>query len=322
MICVFCVGCVEKVFKVVFGVIEVMVNFVIECVIVCGVVVVVDLIVVIEKVGYEVNLVDIGVQVDEEVVEKKDVECVEFKCDLILVVVLVLFVFVFEMGLYMIFGMYEWVVFIIGIQQSWYLQFVLILLVFVILGWCFYEKGFLVLFCLGFDMNLLVVVGMVVVFGYLMVVIFVFSLLLVGMVNVYYEVVVVIVVLILLGCFFEVWVKGCIFEVIKCLVGLQVKEVYVLCDGCIVDILINDVVQGDIVEVCFGECVLVDGEVIEGCSFVDELMIIGELIFVEKVEGSIVVGGIVNQKGVLMLCVIVVGGQIMLVQIICMVEQV
>lgn len=121
-----------------------------------------------------------------------------------------------------------------------------------------------------------------------------FDLLFEGMVNVYYEVVVVIVVFILLGCFLEVRVKGWIFEVIKCLVGLQVWVVYVLCEGCIVDIFVDEVVLGDCVEVWSGEWILVDGEVIEGCSFVDELMIIGELILVEKFVGSVVVGGIVN----------------------------
>lgn len=300
MICVFCVGCVECVLLVVLGVSQVSVNLVIEWVMVCGMVDVVVLVVVIDKVGYDVCVIEVDVQFDDQVVEKKDVECVELKCDLIVVIVLVLLVFVLEMGLYLIFGMYVWVMFMIGMQVSWYLQFVLMFLVLVIFGCCFYQKGVFVLLCCVLDMNLLVVVGIVVVFGYLVVVMFLLRLLLVGMVNVYYEVVVVIVVLILFGCFLEVWVKGCIFEVIKCLVNLQVKVVYVICDGCVVDILVNEVQSGDVVEVCLGECVLVDGEVVEGCSYIDELMISGELILVEKLLGSSVVGGMVNQKGVLM----------------------
>lgn len=65
-------------------------------------------------------------------------------------------------------------------------------------------------------------------------------------------------------------------------------------DGKMVDLLIDLVLFGDIVEVCFGDCILVDGEVIEGESYVDELMIIGELILVFKMSGSEVVVGIVN----------------------------
>ncbi|HHG5805102.1 TPA: HAD-IC family P-type ATPase, partial [Pseudomonas aeruginosa] len=92
-------------------------------------------------------------------------------------------------------------------------------------------------------------------------------------------------------------------------------------DGRIVDIPINDVAQGDIVEVRPGERVPVDGEVTEGRSFVDESMITGEPIPVEKAEGSTVVGGTVNQKGALTLRATAVGGQTMLAQIIRMVEQ-
>lgn len=92
-------------------------------------------------------------------------------------------------------------------------------------------------------------------------------------------------------------------------------------DGRMVDIPINDVALGDIVEVRPGERVPVDGEITEGRSFVDESMITGEPIPVEKAAGSTVVGGTVNQKGALTLRATAVGGQTMLAQIIRMVEQ-
>jgi Au+-exporting ATPase len=79
--------------------------------------------------------------------------------------VLALPVFVLEMGSHMIPGMHEWVASTIGIQQSWYLQFVLTLLVLAIPGWRFYEKGFPALFRLGPDMNSLVAVGTAAAFG-------------------------------------------------------------------------------------------------------------------------------------------------------------
>ena len=321
MTCASCVGRVEKALKAVPGVTEATVNLATERATVRGVAAVADLIAAIEKVGYEANPVDTGAQADEEAAEKKDAERAELKRDLTLAAVLALPVFVLEMGSHMIPGMHEWVASTIGIQQSWYLQFVLTLLVLAIPGWRFYEKGFPAPFRLGPDMNSLVAVGTAAAFGYSMVATFAPSLLPAGTVNVYYEAAAVIVALILLGRFLEARAKGRTSEAIKRLVGLQAKEAHVLRDGRIVDIPINDVAQGDIVEVRPGERVPVDGEVTEGRSFVDESMITGEPIPVEKAEGSTVVGGTVNQKGALTLRATAVGGQTMLAQIIRMVEQ-
>ncbi|HCK4083367.1 TPA: heavy metal translocating P-type ATPase, partial [Pseudomonas aeruginosa] len=321
MTCASCVGRVEKALKAVPGVTEAVVNLATERATVRGVAAVADLIAAIEKVGYEANPVDTGAQADEEAAEKKDAERAELKRDLTLAAVLALPVFVLEMGSHMIPGMHEWVASTIGIQQSWYLQFVLTLLVLAIPGWRFYEKGFPALFRLGPDMNSLVAVGTAAAFGYSMVATFAPSLLPAGTVNVYYEAAAVIVALILLGRFLEARAKGRTSEAIKRLIGLQAKEAHVLRDGRIVDIPINDVAQGDIVEVRPGERVPVDGEVTEGRSFVDESMITGEPIPVEKAEGSTVVGGTVNQKGALTLRATAVGGQTMLAQIIRMVEQ-
>ena len=321
MSCAACVGRVEKALKAVPGVTEAVVNLATERATVRGVASVQDLIAAVDKVGYEASPVDTGMQADEEAAEKKDAERAELKRDLTLAAVLALPVFVLEMGSHMIPGMHEWVASTIGIQQSWYLQFVLTLLVLAIPGWRFYEKGFPALFRLGPDMNSLVAVGTAAAFGYSMVATFAPSLLPAGTVNVYYEAAAVIVALILLGRFLEARAKGRTSEAIKRLVGLQAKEAHVLRDGRIVDIPINDVAQGDIVEVRPGERVPVDGEVTEGRSFVDESMITGEPIPVEKAEGSTVVGGTVNQKGALTLRATAVGGQTMLAQIIRMVEQ-
>lgn len=320
MTCASCVGRVEKALKAVPGVTEAVVNLATERATVRGVASVQDLIAAVDKVGYEASPVDTGMQADEEAAEKKDAERAELKRDLTLAAVLALPVFVLEMGSHMIPGMHEWVASTIGIQQSWYLQFVLTLLVLAIPGWRFYEKGFPALFRTGPDMNSLVAVGTAAAFGYSMVATFAPSLLPAGTVNVYYEAAAVIVALILLGRFLEARAKGRTSEAIKRLIGLQAKEAHVLRDGRIVDIPINDVAQGDIVEVRPGERVPVDGEVTEGRSFVDESMITGEPIPVEKAEGSTVVGGTVNQKGALTLRA-AVGGQTMLAQIIRMVEQ-
>src|SRR5690606_37984442 len=199
--------------------------------------------------------------------------------------------------------------------------FALTLLVLVIPGRRFYQKGFPALVRLAPDMNSLVAVGTAAAFGYSLVATFAPGLLPAGTVNVYYEAAAVIVALILLGRFLEARAKGRTSEAIKRLVGLQAKVAHVVREGRTVDIPITEVVLGDLVEVRPGERVPVDGEVTEGRSFVDESMITGEPIPVEKRAGSTLVGGTVNQNGALTLRATAVGGQTMLAQIIRLVEQ-
>lgn len=321
MTCASCVGRVEKALRAVEGVKDATVNLATERATIRGVAGTDDLIAAIEKVGYEASLVDTRGQNNVEAAEKKDAEKAALKKDLVLATILALPVFIMEMGSHLIPGMHQWIMDTIGLQESWYLQFVLTLLVLVIPGRRFYLKGIPALIRLGPDMNSLVSVGTLAAFGYSMVATFAPGLLPQGTVNVYYEAAAVIVALILLGRFMEARAKGRTSEAIKRLVGLQAKEAHVLRNGVVVDIPINDVVLDDIIEVRPGERVPVDGEVSEGTSFVDESMITGEPIPVEKVPGSLMVGGTVNQKGALRLRATAVGGQTMLSQIIRMVEQ-
>lgn len=321
MTCASCVGRVEKALRAVEGVKDATVNLATERATIRGVAGTDDLIAAIEKVGYEASLVDTRGQNNVEAAEKKDAEKAALKKDLVLATILALPVFIMEMGSHLIPGMHQWIMDTIGLQESWYLQFVLTLLVLVIPGRRFYLKGIPALIRLGPDMNSLVSVGTLAAFGYSMVATFAPGLLPKGTVNVYYEAAAVIVALILLGRFMEARAKGRTSEAIKRLVGLQAKEAHVLRNGVVVDIPINDVVLDDIIEVRPGERVPVDGEVSEGTSFVDESMITGEPIPVEKVPGSLMVGGTVNQKGALRLRATAVGGQTMLSQIIRMVEQ-
>ncbi|HHX2116228.1 TPA: heavy metal translocating P-type ATPase [Klebsiella pneumoniae] len=321
MTCASCVGRVEKALRAVEGVKDATVNLATERATIRGVAGTDDLIAAIEKVGYEASLVDTRGQNNVEAAEKKDAEKAALKKDLVLATILALPVFIMEMGSHLIPGMHQWIMDTIGLQESWYLQFVLTLLVLVIPGRRFYLKGIPALIRLGPDMNSLVSVGTLAAFGYSMVATFAPGLLPQGTVNVYYEAAAVIVALILLGRFMEARAKGRTSEAIKRLVGLQAKDAHVLRNGVVVDIPINDVVLDDIIEVRPGERVPVDGEVSEGTSFVDESMITGEPIPVEKVPGSLMVGGTVNQKGALRLRATAVGGQTMLSQIIRMVEQ-
>ncbi|EKA5654259.1 gold/copper-translocating P-type ATPase GolT [Salmonella enterica] len=321
MTCASCVARVEKGIKAVPGVTDATVNLATERATVRGTASAEAVIAAIEKTGYEARPVETAGQGGDDSEEKKEAERVRLKRDLILASVLALPVFVLEMGSHLIPGMHEWVIKTIGLQQSWYWQFALTLLVLTIPGRRFYLKGFPALARLAPDMNSLVAVGTAAAFGYSLVATFTPDLLPEGTVNVYYEAAAVIVALILLGRFLEARAKGRTSEAIKRLVGLQARVAHVLREGRIVDIPVDEVVLGDCVEVRPGERIPVDGEVTEGRSFVDESMITGEPIPVEKSAGSAVVGGTVNQKGALTLRTTAVGGQTMLAQIIRLVEQ-
>lgn len=321
MTCASCVGRIERALKAVPGVQDAVVNLATEHATVRGVADADALINAIVKTGYAARVIDTTVQASDETADRKDAEQAQLKRDLILASVLTLPVFVIEMGSHLIPGMHEWVMNTIGMQQSWYLQFVLTVLVMFFPGRRFYEKGLPALLRRAPDMNSLVAVGTVAAFGYSAIATFAPGLLPAGTVNVYYEAAAVIVTLILLGRFLEARAKGRTSEAIRRLVGLQAKVAHVVRENKVIDIPVGEVVLGDHVEVRPGERVPVDGEVMEGRSFVDESMITGEPVPVEKTMGSEVVGGTVNQRGAFTLRATAVGGQTMLAQIIRLVEQ-
>ncbi len=321
MTCASCVGRVEKALKAVPGVVDATVNLATERAAVRGVASADTLVAAIEKVGYDARTIDHEATADDDTADRRDAERLALRRDLILAAVLALPVFILEMGAHLIPGVHEWIDATIGLQNSWYLQFILTLLVLAVPGRRFYTKGFPALMRLAPDMNSLVAVGTAAAFGYSVVATFAPRLLPAGTVNVYYEAAAVIVALILLGRYLEARAKGRTSEAITRLVGLQAKVAHVRRDDSIVDIPISEVVLNDVVEVRPGERVPVDGEVVEGSSFVDESMITGEPVPVEKTVGATVVGGTVNQQGALTLRATAVGAGTMLAQIIRLVEQ-
>ena len=208
----------------------------------------------------------------------------------------------------------------IGMQNSWYIQFALTTVVLLGPGLRFYRKGFPALARLAPDMNSLVAVGTLAAFGYSLVATFAPGILPPGTQNVYFEAAAVIVTLILLGRLLEARAKGRTSEAIKRLVGLQTKTARVLRNGGLVEVPVAEVRPGDVVEVRPGERVPVDGEVTTGASWIDESMISGEPVPVEKAPGSTVTGGTVNQTGAFSFRATAVGEATMLAQIIRMVE--
>ena len=206
-------------------------------------------------------------------------------------------------------------------QASWIIQFALTTLVMFVPGLRFYRKGLPALAHLAPDMNSLVAVGSLAAYGYSIVATFAPRLLPADATHVYYEAAAVIVTLILLGRTLEARAKGRTSEAIQRLIGLQAKTARVRREGGAVDLPIASVAAGDIVEVRPGERIPVDGEVIEGESYVDESMISGEPVPVAKAPGGKVVGGTVNQNGAFAFRAVAVGGDTVLAQIIRMVEE-
>lgn len=320
MHCASCVGRVERALNAVPGVTEAAVNLATEQARVTGTMDSEQIIAAVKTAGYAARKSE-SAENAEVASEQKDRERQALKRDLLLATLLALPVFMLEMGTHFIPGMHAWVDTTISLQGSWLLQFVLTTLILAIPGRRFYRHGFPALVRLAPDMNSLVAVGTLAAYTYSVVATFVPSVLPTGTVHVYYEAAAVIVALVLLGRFLEAQAKGRTSEAIKRLVKLQAKDAHLVRDGKVVDIPVADVKRGDIVEVRPGERVPVDGQVIEGESYVDESMITGEPLPVNKIFDAQVVGGTVNQTGAFRLRATAVGSQTVLAQIIRLVEQ-
>ena len=140
--------------------------------------------------------------------------------------------------------------------------------------------------------------------------------------HIYYEAAAVIIALILLGRLLESRAKSNTSTAIRKLIGLQPKEVIrILEDGTEQVITIKAVQPGDILLVKPGDKIPVDGSVTEGVSFVYESMITGEPVPVEKVTGTHVYTGTINQKGSFKFMAEKVGSETILAQIIKMVQE-
>ncbi len=138
--------------------------------------------------------------------------------------------------------------------------------------------------------------------------------------HVYYETAAVIITLIKLGKYLEARAKGRTSEAIKKLMGLRAKTARVIRSGVEVEVPVDDVRVGDIVLVRPGEKIPVDGVVVEGRSAIDESMLTGESLPVEKKPGDPVIGATLNKLGMLKFEATKVGKETALAQIIKLVE--
>ena len=184
-------------------------------------------------------------------------------------------------------------------------------------GWDYYTGGFKSLKNRSANMDLLVAMGSSVAYFYSLAVL----LLPVLGEHVYFETSAVIITLIKLGKMLESRTKGRTGGAIRKLIGLRPKTATILTDGIEQDIPITRVKVGDVVMVRPGERIPVDGAIIDGHSAVDESMLSGEPLPVDKTPGDKVVGGTINGEGLLKFKAHAVGRETVLSQIIRLVQE-
>jgi len=182
-------------------------------------------------------------------------------------------------------------------------------------GWQYYVGAFKSLRNKSANMDVLIAMGSSVAY--------IFSIFItIGVIpgHVYFETSAVIITLIRLGKFLEARAKGRTSEAIKKLMGLRAKTARVIRDGVEAEVSIDSVLVGDMVLVKPGETIPVDGVVVEGHSTVDESMLTGESLPVEKVQGDTIIGATLNKLGMLKFEATKVGKETALARIIKLVE--
>jgi len=188
-------------------------------------------------------------------------------------------------------------------------------------GWRFHRAAWGALRHGSADMNVLVSVGTNAAYFYSVLATFATGLFPSGTANVYYDTAAMIIALITLGKFLEARAKGQTSEAIRRLMDLRPKNARVIRDGREVEIPVEAVRVGDFVVVRPGEKVPVDGVLVEGHSAVDESMVTGESMPVEKAEGDTVIGATINKTGAFKFRATRVGRDTVLAQIIQLVEE-
>ncbi|ACL75124.1 heavy metal translocating P-type ATPase [Ruminiclostridium cellulolyticum] len=272
-----------------------------------------DIIKTIERLGY-------GAEKAEEVnrdteKEQREKEIRSLKLSLIVSAVLSA-----PLVLAMILGMLKLDSPVLSLLHNEYFQLIITTPVQFIIGFRFYKHAYYALKSKSANMDVLIAMGTSAAYFFSLYNVF-FEEVQKGMMkNLYFEAAAVIITLILLGKYLEAVAKGKTSEAIKKLMGLQAKTARVLRNGTEEDIPIEDVLPGDIVVVRPGEKIPVDGKILEGNSSIDESMLTGESLPVEKKAGDFVIGATINKFGTFRFEATKVGKDTALSQIIRMVE--
>ncbi|MBK6793652.1 MAG: copper-translocating P-type ATPase [Anaerolineales bacterium] len=201
--------------------------------------------------------------------------------------------------------------------QPWFnwLMLALALPVQFYVGWQYYVGAFKSLRNRSANMDVLIAMGSSAAFFYSLPITFGWL-----MGHVYYETAAVIITLIKLGKFLEARAKGRTSDAIKKMMGLRAKTARVIREGVETEVPVDDVRVGDVVIAKPGEKIAVDGVVVEGRSAIDESMLTGESLPVEKKPGDAVIGATLNKLGMLKFEATKVGKETALAQIIKLVE--
>ncbi len=273
-----------------------------------------DLIAKVEKLGYKAKIK----QEDEK--EKVDHRVVEFKKQKMkfLTSALLSIPLLWAMVAHFEFTSIIWLPDLF--MNAWF-QFALATPVQFIIGWQFYVGAYKALRNKSANMDVLVALGTSAAYFYSVYVVIASIGSGAHMLELYFETSAILITLIILGKLFEARAKGRSSEAIKKLMGLQAKMATVIRDGQEMSILVEQVMIQDFVIVKPGEKVPVDGEVVEGRSAIDESMLTGESIPVDKSVGDSVIGATVNKNGLLKIKATKVGKETALAQIIKVVEE-
>ncbi len=193
-------------------------------------------------------------------------------------------------------------------------------------GWIFFKRGWNSIINKSLNMFTLISIGVGTAYlyslsGVLLPGIFPESIKEHGEVPLYFEAATVITVLVLLGQFLEAKARAGTGQAIRALLGLAAKEAHLVKEGQEEDVAVEKVMKGDLLRVKPGEKIPLDGIMLEGKSTVDESMISGEPIPVQKKEGDRVIGATINQTGTFVMRVEKVGAETLLSQIIHMVAE-
>ena len=183
-------------------------------------------------------------------------------------------------------------------------------------GWQYYVNGYKSIRNGSANMDVLVALGSSAAYFYSIPITF-------GLIpgHVYFETSAVIITLVKLGKFFEAKAKGGASDAIRKLMDLRPRKAYVVRDGIEIEVRVDEVEVGDLVLVHPGEKIPVDGVVVDGRSSVDESMLTGESLPVEKTPGQEVIGGTINKLGLLKFEATKIGKETALAQIIKLVEE-
>ncbi len=320
MTCASCVNRVEKALSSLKGVVHVNINFATERASIeylPGEATIKDFKKAVQEAGYQVLEVK-----EEDIVEKeklaREAELSRLKWKFIIGAILLAPILILMYGAPLL---ERWVG--ISKETNFFIQFLLATPVQFWAGWQFYVGFWKAARHKTSDMNTLIAVGTSAAYLYSLIVTFGPHLIMVKglMVDVYFDTSAAIIVLILLGRFLEARAKGRTSEAIKKLIGLQPKTARVLRNGNEVDIPVEEVTPGDLVIVRPGEKISVDGSVREGYSSVDESMVTGESLPVEKKAGDTVIGATMNKTGTFKFEATKVGRDTVLSQIIRLVQE-